>query len=1078
MTRLRDHTWQESFTSSQGNLLEGFYRPALQESIRYWRITGYFSSRSLLQVLDGVEQLVLASPDGQGHGQMRLITGFFMSRADLQALGSSQTPEQLLEQQLCHHFPFRGVQPGDGSAADLGAELLAWLVHQGHLEIRVGLPVHEGQISTDGAIFHAKEGVIEDSTGDRLAFTGSINETPNGWTTNYETFDVFCSWKGEERRVDAKERHFLRLWQNEDPGVRTFSLPEAFRQQLAIYAPAEGALPRRLKPFLKDLPAPEPEPVVEIVPDIDERRRIVWSYVLQAAASDLPGAERVGEGTSAVTPWPHQQRAFQRLWQQWPPRLLIADEVGLGKTVQAGLLLRQAWLSGRARRMLVMAPASVLKQWQRELREKFGLDWPIYSGKSLDWQPTRFRPAGLSRPVDRSSWTAEPFVLVSSHLMRRRDRHKDLLEAEHYDLVVLDEAHHARTRRENNSSGGERLRPNTLMQLMQQLRQRTNGLLLLTATPMQVSELEVWDLLCLLGMPTEWTEDAFERFFEWVEKENPDEATLSYLAGLWRSSVSAFGEAPGNAMPEDLRKSPLRKRKALRALNDADPLSRRNLGIEIRQASLALAKRWTPVQGLISRHSRNLLRAYKQQGSVDLAIGTRHVDDRFLESTSQERALYDAVEDFISTQYAQATGQKKSAVGFVMTIYRRRLASSVAALVSTLEKRMAGQQQQLEEDAAASEDDDITGELTLDLEGIQSAFQEASLQGELDAIRVLLDQARPLVGHDSKGAEFLKAIEELQAQGYKQVIVFSQYTDTVDALKSLLVGAGRTSLMTFTGRGGELLQRGGEWKALNREATKRDFKQGKANILLCTDAAAEGLNFQFCAALINYDMPWNPMRVEQRIGRIDRIGQTHEQMKIINLHLDGTVEADVYRALKGRIAMFEQVVGKLQPILAKASSSISQATLVSRDQREKARASAVAAVEQEPEIKGLDLDDVLQDLDAIRDVVNSLRPSPLTLADLEAILDRPELLPPGCSATRIGKCDFKWTQPGLDKEMRVTCNASYYEDNSDSCELWVPGSPLFPREVVIEVMGYSQSQVNRTMFEVALNTYPEANQHR
>jgi len=108
----------------------------------------------------------------------------------------------------------------------------------------------------------------------------------------------------------------------------------------------------------------------------------VWSYVLQAGASDLPGAERVSEGTSAVTPWPHQQRAFQRLWQQWPPRLLIADEVGLGKTVQAGLLLRQAWLSGRARRMLVMAPASVLKQWQRELREKFGPDWPNYSGKS------------------------------------------------------------------------------------------------------------------------------------------------------------------------------------------------------------------------------------------------------------------------------------------------------------------------------------------------------------------------------------------------------------------------------------------------------------------------------------------------------------------------------------------------------------------------------------------------------------------------------------------------------------------------------------------------------------------------
>ena len=95
---------------------------------------------------------------------------------------------------------------------------------------------------------------------------------------------------------------------------------------------------------------------------------------------------------------------------------------------------------------------------------------------------------------------------------------------------------------------------------------------------------------------------------------------------------------------------------------------------------------------------------------------------------------------------------------------------------------------------------------------MQSALQETSLQGELEAIGVLLDQARPLVGHDSKGAEFLKAIEQLQAQGYKQVIVFSQYTDTVDALKQLLISAGCTSLMAFTGRGGEILQKGGVWK--------------------------------------------------------------------------------------------------------------------------------------------------------------------------------------------------------------------------------------------------------------------------
>jgi hypothetical protein len=1004
-------------------------------------------------VLDGIEQLVLAAEDGQGQGQIRLITGFFMSQADLQALATGLTAEQLLERQLVAQFPFRGVQPGDGSATDLAAELLAWLVQLGHMEIKVGLPLRNGQISNDGGIFHAKDGVIEDRQGDRLAFRGSINETPSGWSTNYETFELFCSWRGEEHRVDDKERHFLRLWQNDDPGVRSFSLPEAFRRELAIYAPAEGMLPRRLPAAVRERllqRKASTDCVLSVetppTPDIDERRRIVWSYVLNAAASGLPGSERVGEATSAVSPWPHQQRAFQRLWQHWPPRLLIADEVGLGKTVQAGLLLRQAWLSGRARRILVMAPASVLRQWQRELREKFGLDWPIYTGKTLEWQATCLRPKGESRPVGRESWTVEPLVLVSSHLMRRRDRQRELLEAEPYDLVVLDEAHHARTRRETSSSGGDRLRPNTLMQLMRQLRSRTRGLLLLTATPMQVNELEVWDLLSLLGMPSEWTEEAFARFFEWVEKENPDEATLSYLAHLWRSSEGAFGEAPSTALSGQLKSSLMKRRKVLKALRDTDPISRRNLGIPERQAFLALAKRWTQIQGLISRHSRTLLRAYMQQGAMELAIGTRQVDDRFLPISAEERALYDAVEDFISTQYARASGQKKSAVGFVMTIYRRRLASSVAALVATLEKRLAGQLQQLEEDAAAAEDDDISGELTLDPEGLQSAFEEVSVQGELDAIADLLDQARPLVGGDSKGNEFLAAIEQLQSQGYKQVIVFSQYTDTVDALKQLLIDAGRTSLMCFTGRGGELLQRSGTWESLNREATKRKFKEGEAKILLCTDAAAEGLNFQFCGALINYDMPWNPMRVEQRIGRIDRIGQSHDQMRIINLHLDGTVEADVYKALKLRIASFENIVGKLQPILAKASSSISQATLVSREQREKARFDAVAAVNSEPEIKGIDLDEGLHDLDAIKDVIAQLQTPPLTLADLEAILRQPELLPPGCSARSIGAYDFAWTQPGLDKEMRVTCNASYYEDNSDSVELWVPGSPLFPIE--------------------------------
>ena len=147
-------------------------------------------------------------------------------------------------------------------------------------------------------------------------------------------------------------------------------------------------------------------------------------------------------------------------------------------------------------------------------------------------------------------------------------------------------------------------------------------------------------------------------------------------------------------------------------------------------------------------------------------------------------------------------------------------------------------------------------------------------------------------------------------------MVFTQFTDTMDYLRELLAAAG-SSVMCFSGRGGEIRNTDGTWTLISRDAVKRRFKEGRSEVLVCTDAAAEGLNFQFCGALVNYDMPWNPMRVEQRIGRIDRLGQRLSDIRIINLHYEDTVEADVYRALRSRISIFEKVVGGLQPILAK-----------------------------------------------------------------------------------------------------------------------------------------------------------------
>ena len=208
-----------------------------------------------------------------------------------------------------------------------------------------------------------------------------MNETGNGWTGNWESLNVFTSWD-DEKRVDHEVENFVKLWMNRSQYCKTVTIPTAVREKLFTYLPRDNALPERLKNFPDEKAnrhtlSDEKTPEQHINLPFQNPLRAVWAFIQHAPRKK--GGDRVGALTSTVTPWPHQRRAFCRLYhdrsyEEHPPKLLIADEVGLGKTIQAGLLLRQAWLAGRARRILVLAPSAVCKQWQIELREKFNLN--------------------------------------------------------------------------------------------------------------------------------------------------------------------------------------------------------------------------------------------------------------------------------------------------------------------------------------------------------------------------------------------------------------------------------------------------------------------------------------------------------------------------------------------------------------------------------------------------------------------------------------------------------------------------------------------------------------------------------
>ncbi|MDO9713490.1 DEAD/DEAH box helicase [Paracraurococcus lichenis] len=1036
MPLLRAREWRLKYTPDHGDLVRGLYVPLLECAVRYDRLTGYFSASALALAARGVEGLV------QNDGRMRMVVGCTLAPEEATAIQQGAK----LRDQVEAHLAALPLMPTDTGMAQ-ALELLAWLVAQGRLEVKVAVPcdAHRRPVAADG-LFHEKAGLVEDNDGKIVAFNGSLNETAAGWTKNWESVNVFTSWRDPER-VREEAENFGRLWADKAKHVITLDVPAAAQADLMRFLPPTD-LPARLKKAPPPEPvAPEPEPAAPPSPVID-LRSAVWSFIRRAPT--LPGGGvRVAEATSAITPWPHQIRAFHRLYDQWPPKLLIADEVGLGKTIQAGLLLRQAWLAGRARRILILAPKAVCRQWQIELREKFNLNWPIYDGQKLNWYPSPAMRGRHEKPVSRAEWHKEEVVIASSHLLRRTDRSKEALEAaEPWDLVVLDEAHHARRRGAGSAQEGG---PNALLRLMRGLKERTQGLVLLTATPMQVHAVEVYDLLSLLGLPPEWHQSAFLRFFDDVQQDSPSHEAFDRMAAMFRAVEAAYGPVGAEAVQRLGVQSPLRAKKILAALRDPASIPRRMLEASDRKAALRLMRLNTPINRLVSRHTRELLRAYYKAGKLKTRIADRRVEDRFIDLSPEERAIYDAVEDYIANTYNQTvnsdvSAQKRSAIGFVMTIYRRRLASSFLALRQTLEGHLqaigkptpadllAGLTEGAEDDEGEEPDEDEAAKLA----------QEALAMEERSEIEKLIGMIRHLPAADTKCEKLRQELADLRADGHRQAMVFTQFTDTMDFLRTELGRDSGLRIMCFSGRGGEIANSDGTWRVISRDDVKRRFREGAADVLLCTDAAAEGLNFQFCGALINYDMPWNPMRVEQRIGRIDRLGQQYPDIRIVNLHYADTVETDVYVALRHRIGLFEQVVGGLQPILARMPSLISGRVLTGQSRDEAARQEAVREIEAEAsraqQRGGFDIDKVTD-----ADLTEPPRPAPaLTMDDLERVIASPALLPPGIEVVPMRVREWGFLQPGMAERVRVSTDATYYEQNSDSVEFWSPGNPTFP----------------------------------
>ncbi|MCL6580966.1 MAG: DEAD/DEAH box helicase family protein [Firmicutes bacterium] len=867
------------------------------------------------------------------------------------------------------------------------------MVAAGRLEMRVVLPLGPdgrplpAHLAQD--YFHAKEGVFTDACGHQVAFSGSVNETPHGWLRNYEQFSVYFSWDATYPYLAQVVERFRRLWEGEEEGWRALPVPEAVRRRLVAQAPEEPPVRDPEEEAVSGgCRGPGPEPTARL--PADQRERIVFAFLRDAPFMD--GGHLLGVRTAGVRPWPHQARVVEEIVRRFPERFLLADEVGLGKTIEAGLVLRSLLLSGAVRRCLILVPKSLVRQWQEELYEKFCLNVPAFDGSSFrDYFGPVADPGG-------NPWDAFPVLLASSQLAKMEHRVRELLGAEPWDLVLVDEAHHAGRRDFREGV----YRPNRFLALLEGedgrpgLAARTEGLLLLTATPMQVHPVQLYDLLRQLDLPPAWaaSEGRFLGFLQELRN-------LRDGSGDWRTvlGLARAGLRPDGGLPDLSGQLGAVGWARVRGLFLGErPLGEVSLLSEHEKAALLeLCRQASPIGRKMFRSTRETLRRYHERGLLRERIPERAPEPVWINMSPAEWALYERVETYVREHYYRFEGERKG-LGFILTVYRRRLTSSVAALRRSLERRrdfLLGRTDLLfgltDED---TEDADLVEDLVDQLSASAAAYRVAGplpasvrqrVERELKEIESLLGDVARLT-EDTKFVRLADDLRTLLARR-ETVAVFTHYTDTMDDLRERLVGVYDRALACYSGRGGERWD-GSRWVAVSKEEVKNAFRRGEIRVLLCTEAASEGLNLQTCGILLNYDMPWNPMRVEQRIGRFDRIGQTYPDVWIRHYFTLGprgeeTVEAKVYSALSDRIDWFRAVVGELGPILARLEKVITRAVLEPVETREAVLADALADVRREIEAQT-----ALVSIDewAEGPLGESYAVPPLDLADLERVL--------------------------------------------------------------------------------------------
>lgn len=552
--------------------------------------------------------------------------------------------------------------------------------------------------------------------------------------------------------------------------------------------------------------------------------------------------------------------------------ILIADEVGLGKTIEAGLIWTEARARHDARRLLVICPAMLKDKWQAELADRFGVSAQIVDAAGLlkHLQQAKARPhesfaliAGIQGIRPPKDWNDKSQSKKSARARLAAFIESEELEDDLLDMVIVDEAHILK----NQATASH--------EIAKLLRQVTHSMVMLSATPIQLHNRELFNLINLLDS------DAFpyEQSFEQLLKAN--QPLVNLRDRLLRKGVSGAGFL--EAINQIQQNRVFAGNEQLAYFQEYPP-EEEYLNTPAGRAELAdQLDRINPLGNIVTRTRKQEVLENRVE-RLPKVIKARMTD--------AERDFYQAVTEKVR----RFCHELRASEGFMLTIPQRQISSSMVAACRGWLNRLSVEELE---------------ELSYELDDTADAPDEASqthmgtLLQELVAITRSVADEQALYEGDSKYRELLKNLKKYwRDYPDKKVVLFSFYRNTLRYLSERLLKDGYSSVVVHGG--------------MDKQAAIAEFADPDGpRILLSSEVAAEGVDLQFSSLLINYDLPWNPAKIEQRIGRIDRIGQQEKKILIWNFIYENTIDDRIYDRLLSRLDTFTQALGSMGEILGR-----------------------------------------------------------------------------------------------------------------------------------------------------------------